>query len=153
MIRPSLIILTVLSLGFGCINVQAQNGPTITAPRAGEEVGSEVQVRGITGSLPAGAYLWLLARRSSFYPMWWPQQEIRVQPNREDWSSGAHLGEPRDVGWDFDIGLIVVDSVGHDKLMNYWKKAATSGDWRPIEIPEPIDGYPPHVITVKKVRH
>jgi len=125
-------------------------GISITEPRNNANVGRATIVKG-KAEIPRGNYLWVVARRSDFKPGWWPQREAEIDPRTHKWSATAVFGEPRDIGWDFDIGVIVVDTQGHAFLRDYWKKAMRTGDWRPIEIPP--TSCPPITMKVKKVKH
>lgn len=122
----------------------------IIDPRSDSKVGRETTVKG-TALLPSGHYLWVLARRSDFKPLWWPQREAEVDPKTHKWSATAVFGGPQDIGWDFDIGVITVNAEGHALLRDYWIKAMRTGDWRPIEIPPTSSA--PQTLKVKKVSH
>lgn len=122
----------------------------ITEPQDNAAVGREIIVKG-KANIPRGSYLWVLARRNDFKPLWWPQREAEIDPRTKKWSATAVFGVAQDVGWTFDIGVIAVDKSGHSFLKNYWLKAMRTGDWRPIEIPE--TQCPPKIIKVKKTNH
>lgn len=122
----------------------------ITYPQNGSEVGREVNVQG-AASIPTGNYVWLLARRVDFAPLWWPQRQAKIDLRTQKWQAVANLGEPRDIGWEFDIAVITVSAAGHKELMDYWVKAMTTGDWKPIQIPATTS--PPRILRVKKVWH
>lgn len=122
----------------------------IISPQDSSRVGRDVIVKG-TATVPAGIYVWTVARRHDFEPLWWPQREVKIDSKTKKWKTTVSLGEPHDVGWYFDIGIITVDAEGHQKLMDYWVKAMETGDWRPIRIPETTS--PPIMIKVEKIRH
>lgn len=153
-------ILTVFFIGiFSALSmveeeVYAQGGEKfiieVTSPKPNSKVGRETIVKG-TAIIPGGHYLWVLARRKDFKPLWWPQREAEIDPRTHKWSASAFFGEARDIGWEFDIGVITVNEKGHAKLRDYWIKAMKTGDWRPIEIPE--TSSPPRIWRVKKVSH
>lgn len=151
---PKLFLLTTLTACLvSCWNGHAEQESfvvTVTHPQNGNEVGRELIVKG-TASIPLGNYLWVLARRVDFEPLWCPQREAKIDPNTHKWSATATFGLPRDISWDFDIGVITVDANGHQELMNYWIEAMRTGDWMPIQIPATTS--PPRIIRVKKVRH
>lgn len=123
---------------------------SITSPAKNSSVGREVIVKG-TASIPGGHYVWVLVRRKDFKPLWWPQREAEVDLTTAEWSAVAFLGGPQDIGWEFDIGAIVVSRKAHAKLRDYWIKAMQSGDWRPIEIPS--TAVAPQIIGVVKTSH
>ena len=150
---PTLFImaLSVTSLGAWHAYAQQEIAVTMTQPTKDNKVGKEVMVRG-TASMPNGHYLWVVARRIDFAPLWWPQKPAPVEdPTTQKWQATAVFGGPQDVGWEFDVGVITVNEEGHKKLMDYWKKAMSTGEWRPIEIP-PVTS-PPRIVRVKKVGH
>jgi hypothetical protein len=122
----------------------------ITDPKNGGKVDKETPVEG-TARLPSGYHLWVLARRSDHKPLWFPQQEAEVDPKTHKWSATAVFGEPQDIGFDYDIGVIAVDSKAHAALTDYKTKAAKTGDWKAIDIPP--GSSPPQIVTVKKVSH
>ena len=123
----------------------------VTQPVQNATVGREMLVKG-TASIPSGYYVWVLARRHDFAPLWWPQREAAVDPRTKEWQAIAAFGEPRDVGWEFDVGVIVVDAESHARLVAYWTRAMTTGDWtKPMQIPDVA--APPKLVKVRKVRH
>ena len=122
----------------------------ITSPKDFSRVSRDLIVTG-RATVPTGIHVWALARRHDFEPLWWPQREVKVNQMTNQWETTVDLGEPRDVGWHFDIGIITVDAKGQQMLMDYWMNALQSGDWRPIQIPETTS--PPKVVKVKKIRH
>jgi hypothetical protein len=145
-------VAVVASLIGGTIYAQNQEQSVIeiTDPVGGSSVGRETIVKGIA-HLPRGHYLWVLARRSDFRPLWYPQREAEVDPTTHKWSATANFGEQRDVGQTFDIGVVSVNEEGHTLLKDYWIKAMRTGDWKPIEIPP--TSSPPQTLRVRKVRH
>jgi len=131
-------------------NGQSQNGPTavaITSPRAGSSVGREIVVKG-TAQLKDSEFLWLLARREDFDPLWYPQRYVRADPKTGEWSATATIGTNADVNWNFDVAAITVDASGHQQLLEQWTEAMTSGNWKPIRIPNTTS--PPRLIKVHK---
>jgi hypothetical protein len=120
---------------------------TITAPRTGATAGREVIVHG-TAKMPDGVFLWLLARRTDFEPLWWPQRAVKLGPKTGEWAGTATLGNAADVNSDFDVAVITVDAAGNRVLQDYWTKAMTSADWKPIRIPDTTS--PPRMIKVRK---
>ena len=122
----------------------------IIRPQNGSNVGRETTVKG-TASIPIGNHLWVLARRVDFEPLWWPQREAKIDPKTHKWNATANFGEPQDIKRDFHLGVITVNADGHKELMDYWIKAMSTENWRPIQIPETTS--PPRIIKVKKVRH
>jgi len=123
----------------------------ILAPgRDGTEVRKSFIVKG-SASIPSGTHLWVLTRREDFEGLWWPQGEGKVDPTSGEWKVSATFGTQDDVGWNFEITVILVDDQSHIILRNYRNTAMKTGDWRPIELPKVA--APPVLRTVKKVGH
>jgi hypothetical protein len=123
----------------------------ITDPeRDGLEVRKGMTVKG-TASIPSGYHLWVLARRSDFDGVWWPQGEGKIDPTTKEWKASVTFGEAQDIGWDFEIAAIVVDQEGHIKLREYRTKAMKENVWNPIEVP--LSAATPKIRTVKKIAH
>ena len=150
---PKLFILLSLIVGLEAANGHAEQEQfvvTVSHPRNGSGVGRETIVKG-TALIPGGNYLWVLARRVDFDPLWWPQREAKIDPKTHEWSATVTFGMQRDINWDFNIGVITVNADGHRELMDYWIAAMRTGDWRPIQIPATTS--PPRILRVRKVRH
>jgi hypothetical protein len=122
----------------------------IDPPRNGAEVGKEMVVKGIA-YFPSGLHLWVLVRRSSFKGVWWPQGDGEINPETHEWKVPVTFGESKDIGWDFNMGVIVVNEKDNIVLQNYMDNAMQSGEWRPIKAPPSL--CPPKIITVRKVNH
>ena len=122
----------------------------ITSPVDSSKVGRDVTVSG-TAILPPGKHVWALARREDFLPLWWPQREVKVDLKTNQWKTTVVLGQPRDVDWYFDIGIVAVDAEGHQKLQEYWVEAMRTNIWNPIELPENSEQL--KTIKAKKIRH
>jgi hypothetical protein len=123
----------------------------VTDPaRNGIEVRRSYKVTG-TASIPSGSHLWALTRREDFEGVWYPQNEGKVDPVSKTWKVSVTFGIQDDIGWDFDIAVIVVANSQHTILRNYRTKAMKTGDWRPIEMPEVLTA--PMLLRVKKVGH
>ena len=119
-------------------------------PRNGIEVRRSYNVMG-TASIPSGSHLWVLTRRKDFEGVWWPQNEGKVDPVNKEWKVAVTFGITDDIGWDFDIAVIVVANSQHEILRDYRIKAMKTGDWRPIEMPSVLSA--PLLLSVKKVGH
>ena len=152
-LRVSTLLITVLCIT--CLAVRHGDAEpkaevTITSPTNGSEVGKEIVVKG-TAVLPPGQHLWVLAHRSDYGPFWWPQSEAKPHPVSRVFEARAVFGVAADVGWDFQVCVITVDTQGHKQIEAAWKEAMRSGDWtHPMELPEPTS--PPQIVKVKKVR-
>jgi hypothetical protein len=124
----------------------------ITDPeRDGMKVGKDMDVKG-TAEIPGGTYLWVLAHRTKgFKKVWWPQNEAEIDPVTKKWEVFVVFGGPQDIGYDFEIAVIVVDEKENSKLHDYRNKAMATGHWPPIPMPPTADGTAPVIRTVKKV--
>lgn len=142
-----------LALAFGgalSLEAMAQTACAIHQPTAGQQVGREVQATG-TARVTAGQHAWLVARRSDFAPHWWLQRRLQVSERTPEWRSVAALGVPHDIGWDFDIAVVIVAGDANRRLQEHWDRAIETGDFRPIRIPEAVAA--PCIVTVRKSRH
>jgi hypothetical protein len=155
--RQATIALIALPACFYPLTVTAQQpgAGRVTVSIAQPATGSTVDHHVVTvrGAAPgkSNEHVWLLARRKDFAPLWWPQREVAVDPQSGRFEGPVTLGGPQDVGWDFDIAAVLADAQAHTQLLDYWKKAMTTGDWRPIDTPSGIQGLA--VVKVKKAKH
>lgn len=120
---------------------------TVEVPKEGDLVTQEMTVRG-TARVPEGSYVWLLARRHDFEPLWWPQREIKVDPRTYEWSATANFGIPADAGSDFDLGVITVNEESHNKIRQHWLHCMESGNWTPMQIDSTTS--PPKILRVHR---
>ena len=118
--------------------------------REGIEVRKTYIIKG-NAAISSGTHLWVLARRDDFEGVWWPQGEGRVDPMSGEWKVSATFGTQDDIGWNFDIAVIVVSEQNHIILRDYRTKAMKTNDWRPIEMPQVV--VAPVLLKVKKVGH
>lgn len=118
--------------------------------RDGFQVQQTYTVRG-TAVLPPGAHLWVLSRREDFEGVWWPQGEGRPDATTGEWKVAVTFGQSVDVGWKFNISVLVVSEANHIILRDYRLKAMKTGDWRPIEAPASL--FNPVLRTVTKTGH
>jgi len=77
-----------------------------------------------------------------------PQRPINVDPKTGAWSASGTLGVAQDVGYDFDVAVVTVTAAGHQQLTDYRTNALTTGDYKPIRIPNTTS--PPRTIRVHK---
>jgi hypothetical protein len=140
------------SLFLYAFNVLAQETKVqiLDPARAGTEVRRTYIIRGIA-SIPSGTHLWVLSRREDFEGVWWPQGEGRADPTSGEWKVSVTFGVQDDIGWNFDIAVIVVPEQNHIILRDYRTNAMKTNDWRPIELPQVV--APPVLLKVKKVGH
>jgi hypothetical protein len=148
----AIVVMWLVCVACAGVEVEAQNGTVaIASPRDGGNVGREVIVKG-TAKLTNTDFLWVVARRVDFAPLWFLQRPVKVAPETGNWQATAAIGAgPQDVNWDFEIAAITVNKAGHEKLMAAWTTAMESGAWRPMRIPDTTS--PPRVIKVHKSSH
>jgi hypothetical protein len=114
-IYPILLVMTLIVLLFVIsINTKADqkneaNEVKILSPKNGDEVGSKIVVKG-TSKVKDGSSVWVLAHLRLLTDQWWPQPKPLVQPNG-DWEALAYIGQPDDVGFDFEIAVATFDKV------------------------------------------
>jgi hypothetical protein len=130
--------------GLGTFSIQVLN------PQEGENVERTYIARG-TASIPSGTHLWVLTRREDFEGLWWPQAEAKINQENNEWKVSVTFGIPEDIGWEFDIAIIVVTDNNHAILRDYRMRAMKTGDWRPIEMPQVLAA--PILRKVIKIGH
>ena len=124
----------------------------ITEPeRNGFHVGKSKNIKG-TAKILEDEFLWVLIHRTKgFKYVWYPQGEGEIDPETKMWELTATFGENQDIGYDFEIAVIIVNDKEHRILVKYIEDAMISGDWRPIKMP-PTQTVPVYR-KVKKVSH
>jgi hypothetical protein len=75
----------------------------------------------------------------------------RTKEKSKSWKVSVNFGNPDDIGWNFDLAVIVVGNSQHALLKNYRINAMKTGDWRPIEMPKLLAA--PVLLMVKKTGH
>ena len=148
--KRMLLMSVLICLGTAVGLAWVENVKVIHPERNGLQVGGSMIIRG-KAELSAGQYIWVMVRREDFVGVWWPQGSAKIDPVSGAWKVRAVFGGRQDVGWDFDIAVVVVNDKEHVELMNYWIEAMKSGDFRPIELPALVGS--PIQFKVKKVRH
>lgn len=147
------ILVAFIVLSFNLFGQQENYNVQILVPeRDGIHVGESLDVTG-RAIIPKGEFLWVLVHRTRGYQyVWYPQSEALIDPVTREWEATVTFGQPPDIGYDFEIVAIVVNDMEHRKLVDYFKKAMTSGDWRPIEMP-PTQTAPVYRKELRKVSH
>lgn len=121
----------------------------IISPAEGAECGANVKVEGQSRKFP-NKDLWIFAHMKSFKDKWWPQPGPVNLEEDGRWSGVAFLGGPQDIGFDFEIKALWVDSSVNEMLKDYLRRGDQAGEYFGIALPE---GSPSAMVTVKKVRH
>jgi len=121
----------------------------ITFPRDGEECGANVRVEG-RSKIYKDKFLWLFAHLKGL-SVWWPQSGvIYVDSTNGEWVQRARLGQPEDIGFDFEIKVMWVEESVHRRMKDYLANGEKTGDFPGIPLP---DGFPFAQVKVRKVRH
>jgi len=124
---------------------------SVQEPSPNAPVGSTCMVRG-SARIPPGTALWLLARRQD-QPGWWPQGSGAIDTTHADWSQACKLGEISDVGFPFDL-LLLVTRNATAAVLERWIAGAKGGrPTAPLPLPAHADECPPVIITVRKMHH
>ncbi len=121
----------------------------ITSPSNGEECGATIKVEGKSEKFP-NKFLWVFSHRADLTDKWWPQTGV-VKVNEDGrWLIGVTLGQPQDVGFNFEIKAIWVDKNIHNQMEEYLVSGEKTNSYPPIRLPE---GEPSAQVTIKKVKH
>jgi hypothetical protein len=130
---------------------QTQNcAVKIAAPKDGDTVTETDDVTG-TGAIPAGSYLWIFVHRKGL-ALWWPEGGGAATITQGKWMVTATFGVERDNGRQFEIATAVVDRNANEKLANWVKKTAETGQYPGMDFPSTVDGCKVERVTVTKGR-
>lgn len=118
-------------------------------PKNGDQVGSDVRVEGRSKNI-SDKFLWLFAHREDLSDKWWPQGGvIKVKPDGK-WVGAVNAGIEKDIGFDFEIVAIWVDSTTHKILESYLEENEKTQKYPALKLP---DGSPMTKLIVRKVSH
>lgn len=125
----------------------------ITNPQTDNmEVGMNITVQGTGTNIPNDAFLWVLVHRTAgFKTVWWPQGSSNIDPLSHKWEVFITFGGPQDVGFEFEIAVIVVNKTVNAQLQAYYNNAMTNNNWPPQTMPETV--CPPVIRKVMKKTH
>lgn len=112
----------------------------VLSPRHGEEVADAGIVRG-SATLPAGTYLWVLARRHDV-DGWWPQGNGPIPLVNGFWSVQINYGGPEDAGFRFELAAVVVAQTVHESWLKWVETVKCTGLFPPVQLPTA-----PHVLA------
>lgn len=119
----------------------------ITSPRDGSNCGATERVEG-KSTVPPDKHLWIFAHRQGLR-LWWPQVgEVRVEEDGT-WKQTIFVGQPQDIGFDFEITARWVDSRQSTDLEGYLQRGETAG-YPGLPLPE---GAPTATVICSKVSH
>jgi len=122
----------------------------ISSPFSEQEVPHSMPVRGRSKDFTdQGKHLWLFAHREDLTDMWWPQQSSLMLKASGEWMHGVTFGSDDDIGFDFEVVAIWVDSEVDRKLQTYIKQAVRTGEYPPMPLPV---GGPTETVRVRRVK-
>ena len=119
----------------------------ITSLKDGDKVGRSVTVKG-KASIPAAGNLWLLSRKRAMANQWWPQAGP-VEITNGEWEAEVFFGRPEDIGSNFDVAAVVVNSQTSATFIK-WFSTAKELDYPPVPFPNTHSSC--SVVTVKVVK-
>lgn len=130
------------------INENYLSSLTILSPREGEQVGATSKIEGRAEQQP-GKHLWVFSHREGL-AVWWPQGgEVTVKSDGT-WKHAVFLGQPQDIGLDFEIAVLWLDDQVDKQTKEYLSKGDATGHYPGIPLPT---GEPRTIVTVAKTRH
>ena len=93
----------------------------------------------VTGpaALPADTYLWVFTHRKGV-AMWWPQGGTPATVSEGSFTAPAYFGTAAENGMAFEIAVAVVDKQTNEKLLQYSRKAASSGQYPGMDFPATV---------------
>jgi len=114
---------------------------TITDPIDGDSVELIYFVRGTAQGIPEDKELWIVVYCTSigqYYP-----QDGSVEPNDiGEWEFRTYIGQENNSGLDFEIKVVLADSLAQDIFNNYIAESETKEEWEGINnIPEGAKTY------------
>ncbi len=109
----------------------------IMSPKHGESAAFVTNVKGTCqGQIQAGYFLWLLIHPHPSPGQWWPQGG-EIVPVRNNWSVEARFGrEKEDVGTEFDVALVILDSQGNQSYREYLARGRSRNDYPGTPMPD-----------------
>jgi hypothetical protein len=146
------VVLVIYFSGLISACSQTKDRPTckveFSSPRPEDSVGEGGNVEGTAAGLPAGAHLWIFARRSGL-AIWWPQSGDEIIPTKDGrWKAYLTYGESRDAGAQFDITAAVVDDRANEDLRKWFDTANKTGRYPGIRLPQ--SACPIRMVTVSR---
>jgi len=125
-----------------------RNKVTITSPKEGDNVGSRIVVKG-TSTIHDNSHVWVLVHLKLLSNQWWPQPKPVVD-EKGNWQALASIGEPEDIGFDFEIVAATFDQQAEAEILRYHDHGSKTGQWLPISFPKTTSNKA--VVTVKRVK-
>ncbi|HVW07762.1 MAG TPA: class I SAM-dependent methyltransferase [Bryobacteraceae bacterium] len=106
---------------------------SIEEPASGETVSDSGIVSGCA-TIPANAWLWILAHRRDISG-WWPQAEGPVSTVNGHWSATVKYGDPADSGKAFEIAAAVVTQKVNERWQQWVRSVNQTGSYPPVQLP------------------
>jgi hypothetical protein len=145
-----LVLSFLLSSGWGHLaEARQENIVKIVSPNPGERVGARVVVKG-TSKIHDKSKIWVLVHLKLLRNQWWPQPEPTVDENG-NWEALAYIGEPQDIGMDFEIAVATFDPHAEAGILRYHDHGNKTGQWLPIKFPKTTSDI--DIVVVRKKDH
>ncbi|MCP4986785.1 MAG: hypothetical protein GY928_12260 [Colwellia sp.] len=125
------------------------NSVEISSPENGDKVGSRVTVKG-TYDIEDDSHVWVLTHPKLLQDQWWPQPKP-VLDEKNNWQAFAYIGEPQDIGIEFEIAVATFDKEAETEILKYHEHGKNTSQWIPISFPKVTSQI--DMITVKKESH
>jgi hypothetical protein len=104
----------------------------------GDTVAGTARVRG-RAKLSPQARLWVFARRADLSG-WWPQGGAAAIVSEGKWEQTCKFGEASDAGHEFEIAVLALDEIKHQRVLRWFIESARAGRWDSMPLPEPMAG-------------
>jgi len=106
----------------------------ISTPQNGGDCKEQTRVLGRSIKI-SGSHLWIFARRQGLAG-WWPQGgEVYIESDGT-WKQNVWLGQPHDVGFNFEIKALWVNDTVHQDMLNYLTRGDRENHYPPISLPD-----------------
>jgi TonB family protein len=114
----------------------AQSNIQIVEPAQDNSVvKKETSINGIA-HLSTGNHLWVLVHRKGFpKDIWWPQDEVKPDPQTGQWAIRISVGMDSDIGNEFVVAAVPVDEEYHHLLRQARQSAMHNNDWAVVKMP------------------
>ena len=143
----NILLIIILALFFS--GIAYGNEVNILSPSSGDKVGARVIVKG-TSKLNDESHIWILVHAKLLQDQWWPQSRPVVDENG-NWQALSYIGQPQDIGLDFEIAVASFDKEAESNILKYHEVGRKTGQWLPISFPKTTS--PIRMVTVKKTSH
>jgi len=132
-----------------CVKIPTKdNFVNITAPSEGQRIGDRIIVQGKSDIKTQGK-IWVLAHLKLLGGKWWPQDKTVVDKDG-NWQALAWIGQPQDIGMEFEIAVATFDENASKEIERYHLEGQRTGNYLPIGFPKTNSNI--CIITVTKER-